>query len=182
MRASFRVHHLYTPRLLFSSINEQTFAYAYSSEYQVFVIDNEGKLLSKMHKKEATRTISQSEKKHIVKELEENISSGGTKWPEGVVEEACNFPSARPFFWRIIIDDLQRLYLWKVKSVLDESKDREFDVFNKEGYFLYQVKIPVLPEIIHEGFLYEIKKNEETGEIFIRRFRIKNWEQIKEGI
>ncbi len=180
--ASFRVSHHYTPRLSFSPIDERTFSYAYSTEYQVFVIDKEGKPLLKIQKKEAPQSISKGEKDRIIEILEESISRGGTKWPEGVLEEACNFPPTRPFFWWAIADDLQRLFIWRVKSVLDESEERKFDVFNKEGYFIYRAKIPVRPEIINKGFLYDIKEDEDTGEVFIRRFRIKNWDQIKEGI
>jgi len=77
---------------------------------------------------------------------------------------------------------LQRIFLWKVKSVLDKSEGNEFDVINKEGYFLYRAKIPVMPKIIRKGFLYDIKEDEETGEISIRRFKIKNWDQIKVSI
>jgi hypothetical protein len=180
--ASFRFRHQYTPRLSFSPIDEETFSYAYSTEYQVFVIDKEGKLLLKIQKKEVPHSISQSEKERIIEILEESISGRGIKWPKGVLEEACNFPSSRPFFRRIIVDDMQRLFLWRVKSVLDEGEEREFDVFNKKGYFIYRAKIPVRPEIINKGFLYDKKEDEETGEVFIRRFRIKNWNQIKEGI
>jgi hypothetical protein len=182
MTASFRVGHIYTPRLYFSPIDGQTFLYAYSTEYKVYVIDKDGKLMLKIQKNEAPNSISISEKKYIIEQLAENISRSGTKWPEGVLEEACNFPPSRPFFRRIIVDDMQRLFIWRVKSVLDESEEREFDVFNKEGYFIYRVKIPVRPEIINEGVLYDIKEDKETGEVRIRRFRIKNWGQIREGI
>lgn len=182
MTASFRVRHHYTPRLLISLVNDQTFSYAYSPDYQIFIVDNKGKLLLKIQKKEDSCSISQSEKKYIIKQLEESIFRSGRKWPEGVLEEACQFPSKRPFYWRITVDNLQRLFLCKIKSVLDKSRTREFDIFNKEGYFLYRAEIPVLPEIIHNGFLYNIKEDEETGGVFIRRFRIKNWEQIKERI
>jgi len=136
----------------------------------------------KIQKKEAPHSISQREKERIIEILEESISRSGAKWPEGVLEEACDFPPTRPFFWWAIADNVQRLFIWRVKSVLDESEEREFDVFNKEGYFIYRAKIPVRPEIINKGFLYDIKEDEDTGEVFIRRFRIKNWDQIKEGI
>ncbi len=174
--------HNYTPRLSFSPIDGQTFSYAYSTDYQIFVIDKDGKLLLKIQKKEAPQSISQGEKERIIEMLEESISRGGTKWPKGVLEEACNFSPARPFFWRILADDRQRLFIWRVKSVLEGSKGNEFDVFNKEGYFIYRAKIPVRPEIINNSFLYDIKEDNETGEVFIRRFRIKNWDQLKEGI
>jgi hypothetical protein len=180
--ASFRLSHHYTPRLSFSPIDGRTFSYAYSTEYKLFVIDKDGKLLLKIQKEGAPHSISQREKERIIEILEESISRSGAKWPKGILEEACAFPPTRPFFWWAIADDMQRLFIWRVKSVLDESEGREFDVFNKEGYFIYRAKIPVRPEIINKGLLYDIKEDEETGEVFIRRFRIKNWNQIKEGI
>lgn len=179
---TFRALHNYTPRLCFSPLNEQAFSYAYSTEYQVFIMDNEGKSLLKIQKKEVPRSISQSEKKHVIERLEESISRSGRKWPDGVLEEACNFPSTRPFFRGIIVDDLQRLFLLRVGSVLDRSEEREFDLFNKEGYYFYCVKIPVLPSIIKKGFLFDIKEDEETGEVRIRRFRIKNWDELKDKV
>jgi hypothetical protein len=182
MKASFRVHHLYTPRLMISRINEKIFSYAYSSDYQIFVIDNDGNLRSSIQKKENFHSISQKEKKRIIEKIGESISRGGTEWPEGVLEKACSFPSMRPFFSRIIVDDMQRLYLWRVKSVLDKSEKQEFDVFSKEGYFLYRAKIAAKPVLINKGYLFDIKEDEETGKISVRRFRIKNWDQIKTGI
>lgn len=131
---------------------------------------------------EFSRLISQREKSRIIKGLEESISLKGREWAEGVLEEACKFPNYRPYFRKIYVDDKQRLYVWHVKSVLDEEGSHEFDLFNREGYYIYRVIIPVLPEIIQNGFIYDINENEETGELRIRRFKIKNWEQIKNGI
>jgi len=177
-----QARHSYTPKLLLSAVDEQAFTYAYSLEYKIFIIDKDGKLLSKIQAEEDSHSISQSEKKHIIGQLMASASRSGQKFPLDVVEETCKFPSIRPFFWEIIVDDLQRIFLWKVKSVLDKSEGNEFDVINKEGYFLYRAKIPVMPKIIRKGFLYDIKEDEETGEISIRRFKIKNWDQIKVSI
>lgn len=179
---AIQARHSYTPKLLLSAVDKQAFTYAYSLEYKIFIIDNDGKLLSKIQAEEDSHSISQSEKKHIIGQLMASASRRGRKFSLDVVEEACNFPSIRPFFWEIIVDDLQRIFLWKVKSVLDKSEENEFDVINKEGYFLYRAKIPVVPKIIRKGFLYDIKEDEETGEISIRRFKIKNWDQIKVNI
>ena len=179
---AIQARHSYTPKLLLSAVDKQAFTYAYSLEYKIFIIDNDGKLLSKIQAEEDSHSISQSEKKHIIGQLMASASRRGRKFSLDVVEEACNFPSIRPFFWEIIVDDLQRIFIWKVKSVLDKSEGNEFDVINKEGYFLYRAKIPVVPKIIRKGFLYDIKEDEDTGEISIRRFKIKNWDQIKVSI
>ncbi len=70
----------------------------------------------------------------------------------------------------------------KARSVLDESGQVELDIFSKDGYYLYKTFLSFNPEIIKIGFLYDIFTSEETGEVKIKRYRIKNWDQIEEGM
>jgi hypothetical protein len=56
-----------------------------------------------------------------------------------------------------------------------------FDVFAADGIYLYRTKLPFRPEVIKAGFLYEIRRNEETGDIKIIRHRVKNWDKMKTG-
>ena len=63
-----------------------------------------------------------------------------------------------------------------------EDVEKTFDVFSKDGYYLYKTVFPFAPFVIKDGFFYTRVVNEDTGEVFVKRFRIKNWEQIKEGI
>jgi len=176
---SFRAIHAYTPELLLTAIDEQTFVYAHNLRYEIFVIDNNCNVISKIQGDEKPQSITRSEKDHIIGQLEEHLSRRGSKWPKGVLEEACDFPSSRPFFRGITTDDLQRLYLWRVKSVLDKSEEQVFDVFSKDGYFIHRIRMGFLPELIKDGHLYDIDEGEDTGEVFIRRYNIKNWDQIK---
>lgn len=184
MTVSFRARHYYTPKLIFSPINGLACSYARSLNYEIYVTDAEGKPLYKIQKKEDSHPITREEKDFVMEELGKSIARSGRSWPEGVLEDACQFPPIRPFFSGMVADDLHRLYLWRLKPLVVGSKDREkeFDVFNAEGYYLYRIRIPVVPEIIQNGLLYEIQENQETGEIRIKRYRIKNWEQIREGI
>ncbi|TET66647.1 MAG: 6-bladed beta-propeller [Candidatus Aminicenantes bacterium] len=178
----FRAYHSYTHRLLLTALDSKTFSYVDTSKYEIFVIDKDGDLISKIQADEKSHSITQSEKDHIIGQLEEKISRSGRKWPKGMLEEACAFPSSRPFFLGMIADDLQRLYLWRVKSVLDESEEQIFDVFSKDGYFIYRIKMAFLPELVKNGYLYNIEDDDDTGEVFIKRYKIKNWKQIKTGI
>jgi hypothetical protein len=82
----------------------------------------------------------------------------------------------------VAADDANRIYVTKRSSVLDQSKIQETDVFSKDGIYLYRARLPFIPEIIMAGSLYEIRKNDETGDIKIIRHKIKNWDQIKKGI
>ncbi len=178
----FRAYHSYTYRLLLTALDSKTFSYVDTSKYEIFVIDKDGDLRFKIQVDEKSHSITQSEKDHIIGQLEEKISRSGRTWPKGVIEEACAFPSSRPFFFGMIADDLQRLYLWRVMSVLDESEEQIFDVYSKDGYFIYRVKMAFLPELFNNGYLYNIEEDDDTGEVFVKRYKIKNWKQIKEKI
>lgn len=178
----FVAFHSYTPHICYSIIDRQNFAYGFPLKYEINITDYSGNLRMKIKKKEEPQSIKQIEKNKIIKELEKNISRGGRKWPEGVLEEACEFPEYRPFFRWICLDDKQRLIVWRVKSVLDEEESYEFDLYSRDGYYLYRVVIPVLPEIIQRGFVFDIMEDKETGEVRVRRFKVKNWDQIKEDI
>jgi hypothetical protein len=81
-----------------------------------------------------------------------------------------------------LIDDKERIYIKKVKPVLDETGNVEFDVFSPEGYYLYKTILPFSPEIIKNGYLYDLHTTEETGEVTIKRYRVINWHEIAEGI
>ena len=178
----FRAYHSYTHKLLLTALDSKTFSYVDTSRYEIFVIDKDGDLISKIQTDEKSHSITQGEKVHIIEQLEESLSRRGRKWPKGVLEEACDFPSSRPFFFGMIADDLQRLYLWRVMSVLDESEEQIFDVYSKDGYFIYRIKMAFLPDLIKSGYLYNIEEDDDTGEVFVKRYKIKNWNQIKTGI
>lgn len=179
---SFRALHAYTPGLLLTAIDEQTFVYTQTLRYEIFVIDNNCNVILKIQADEKPQSITRSEKDHIIGQLEEHLSRRGSKWPKGVLEEACDFPSSRPFFRGIATDDLQRLYLWRMKSVFDKSEEQVFDVFSKDGYFIHRIRMGFLPNLIKDGYLYNIEADDDTGEVFIKRYKIKNWKQIKEEI
>jgi hypothetical protein len=178
----FRAYHSYTYRLLLTALGSKTFSYVDTSKYEIFVINQDGDLISKIQADEKSQSITQSEKNHIIGQLEERIARSGRTWPKGVLEEACAFPSSRPFFGGMIADEFQRLYLRRVKSVLDESEQQTFDVYSKDGHFIYRIKIDFFPELFKNGYLYNIEENDETGDVFIKRYKIKNWLQIKKGI
>jgi hypothetical protein len=178
MRMSFGIGHLYNQRLYFSPTVNNKHLYAHSSEYCLFQVNFEGDLELIIKKEEPLHPISQKEKNKIY----EGFSDLEEKWPRGVVQEAVQFPSYRPYFNGIATDDRGRIYVRRVKPVLDESKEVEFDIFSKDGYYLYKTNLPFTPAVIKNGYFYEYYSSEETGEVKIKRYKVKNWEQIIEGI
>ena len=98
------------------------------------------------------------------------------------VEKACNFKKSRPFFNNIFSDFKGNLYVSRLKSVLSKEKSTELDLYNVEGYYLYKVKIPFseFEGVIKDGYIYKTKFDKE-GEYFqVKRYKIKNWDQLKE--
>lgn len=69
-----------------------------------------------------------------------------------------------------------------MRSVLDDTDLYTFDIFNREGYYLYRTQLPFVPEIIRDGYLYDINRSEETEITQIKRYRIDNWASLKDGI
>jgi len=61
-----------------------------------------------------------------------------------------------------------------------------FDLFNREGYYLYKIIIPISSpafiKILKDGYLYYGKIDEDSGYVRIYRSKVKNWIQIEEGI
>lgn len=174
--------HAYTPRLHFAVLGPNRYVYGYASEYLLHVIDNEGKPILKIRKEDIPVPITQKDKEYIITSACESLERRKIPISKKLVEETVHFEKHRAFFKKIITDDRDRLYVQRVKSVFDESGAFDFDIFSRDGYCLYRVRLPFSPEIIDNGRVYDIHTNEETGDVRIKRYKITNWDQIKTGI
>lgn len=159
--------------LFMASLNGNTFIYGYSKEYKISVVDENGRILFNFTKDEPYLRISEREKSERRKK-HKNL-------PESLLK-SVQFPSHRPFFNRIMCDNQARIYIMKMKSVLDNKYPLEIDIFSKDGYYLYKTEISLDPYEIKEGYLYTKMSSKEKGEELIKRFKIRNWNQIKEGV
>jgi len=178
MISRFSITHTYNPSLYFAFSNDEQLFSGNSSEYIFSQINLEGEVELIVKKEESFHPISQKEKDKIFEGLSQLVE----QWPKEVVEEAVQFPVHRPFFDRILTDDRGRIFIRRVKPVLDESKNVEFDIFNKEGYYLHRAILPLSPEIIQNGYFYDLFTSDETGEVKIKRYKVLNWNQIAESI
>ncbi len=179
---NIKVYHEYNYWPYLYPINGQKFIYAYPFEYKMFKMSNEGELELIIEKKESPKSISSKEKRSIVERIEEHTSRRGRRFPRELVENACQFPPHRPFFNRILVDDKERIYVRRVDSILDKSEVIRFDIFGEDGYYLYKTKLPFTPEIIRKGHIYDIYYSEELDDIEIKRYKVKNWSDIKSSL
>ena len=167
------VLHFYSNRLAMCAVNPSAFCYGFSSEYKIYVADGRGETIRTIEKFEEPVPISKEEKEATVKDGKGIYATIGPEKGEGVV-----FPSHRPYFARIFADDRGRIYVLKRPSILDQEETKEFDVFGANGSYIYRIKLPFFPALIKAGFLYEVRTDEETGEITIVRHKITNWEKF----
>ena len=147
--------------LFISTIGKQDLVYGYSKEYELNMVDSEGDLLLRIRKEEPYQNFSAKEKQ-----------KGGKG----------KFPEHKPFFYSILTDSQARIYAQRNNPDPSENLERRFDIFSRDGYYLYKTTCPLTPYVIKNGFFYTQVVNDETGEVFVKRFRIKNWGHIKDGI
>ena len=133
--------------------------YGYSEKYDLSVIDKNGQLLYKITKEEPFRKFPAAKRRRL-KEM--------------------NLGDFQPFYYSIFSDNKGRIYVQTNKTWREEDvKLKEVDIFSKDGYFLYKTTLPRDTYVIKNGYLYalEVRDNE-----IVKRFKIKNWNRIKEGI
>jgi hypothetical protein len=140
--------------------NDGNLIYGYSKQYELDVINSDGNPLLKIRKEEPFQNFTAEEKRE----------AGSARLPEH-----------KPFFYSIFSDGQGRIYARKNHPDPTEHVERRFDIFSKDGYYLYQATCPFHPYVIKNGFFYAQFVNDDTGEVFVKRLKIKNWDQIKTG-
>jgi len=173
----------YSPSLYFYPLNKDSGIYGVSSEYKLFVIKSTGEISYRIDKDEKLQTTSKKEEdEYVKKQLERRRARGGSiQWSEGDLRKLYKFAKYKPFYTNIFMDDEGHLFLPKPKSVLDPEKDTSFDLFNQEGYYLHKIKIhEIRLEVIKKGFIYTYRTDPDSGYYKVERYRIKNWDQVKD--
>jgi hypothetical protein len=154
---------------------EDSLFYGYSLDYKIHVVDGEGRELIAFSKAEKSQGITGEEADLTRKE-------GIWAWfGQGDRKTApLDLPDHRPYFSRFYSDDLGRLYVIRFRPITEKDvTSSEIDVFSKDGYYLYRMTWPFVPQVIKGGFLYEVRQDEEAGLTKVIRHRIKNWDDFR---
>jgi len=165
----------YEDDLFIYRVNNDTFIYGHSKKYELIAVDKAGNALFMIRKDESPIKITKNERERIKNRIKEGIMMQGHYVPEISIK----FPDYKAHFYSIITDDKSRIYVRKNPVARESNTNHEYDVFNKEGLYLYKINSDHYPEVIKDGYVYTIVVNEETGLEQIKRYRIKNWNQIK---
>jgi hypothetical protein len=151
-------------------IDQDRFVYGYSKSYELNIIDRKGTLLYVV-RKDAPKPKFTSEEESLYKTI---------KFP---------VPEFKPYYYSVFTDSKGRIYVQTNKAEdgirgygpIDRA-EKEVDIFSPEGYYLYRAVLPPNTKVIKDGYLYSFDLNEEEAIEYIKRFKIKNWNLLKEGI
>lgn len=167
--------HWYSGNLSYCPRPDDSLCFGFSLDYKVHVVDREGRQMFAFSKAEKSQGIS-GEEADLTRE------KGIWAWfGQGDPKTApLNMPDHRPYYTRFYSDDLGRLYVVRFRPITEKDvKTSDIDVFSKDGYYLYRMTWPFVPQVIKGGFLYEVRQDEEAGLTRIIRHRIKNWGDLK---
>ena len=165
--------HYYSNRICFTPVSADSFVYGFSDEYKIYFADADGKPTLVMTKTEKPQAISAKEK--------EETRANGIYAVVGSnnLDEGVFFPDHRPFFSRLMADDLGRIYVIRINSILEKDGPIRVDVFSGEGIYLYRMTWTSRPAAIRAGFFYEVRQDPETSEYLVIRHKIANWAALK---
>ncbi len=172
----------YSPESFFCPLSDELGIYGHSDEYRLWVVNSTGEVVYIIEKMEKRQPTSNKEESEYVKERIDRMNEqGNIQWSAGDLKKMYKFAKYKPFFSSIKTDDTGHIFLQKPKSVVKSEEDTYFDFFNKEGYYLYRVKIrEVNPRVIKNGCIYTFRTDPDTDYYKVERYRITNWDQIKD--
>ena len=179
---TFKAYHQYNYWPYIYPVDANSFVYAYPSDYKIYITESDGGLRMVLEKEAVPIPISREEKESIMNGIESRAGERGIKLTKEVLEAACQFPPHRPFFHRILVDERGRIYVREARSVLERSEGVLFDVFGKDGFYLYRLELPFTPEVIHKGYCYDVFTSAETGGVRIKRYSFNGYDRLKTGI
>jgi hypothetical protein len=164
------VKHGYENEAMISVIDARAFLWAMSQDYVLNVVDSQGNLSYKIQKQEPVEPFSNKEKDKILSQFNPRV------------REKMELPKYKPFLKKVFADNEGRIYVQRVRSPLDDKGEYLCDVFSKEGHCLYRARFAVEPTIIKNGFLYSVVREQDTSYQLVKKYRIKNWNQIEKEI
>jgi len=152
-------------------VNGQHVVYGYSKEYELNVVDLEGNLVAKIKKDVPYQDFTDQEEE-LYRDTE--------------------LPEHKPFFYSLFTDSEGRIYVLpnRFQPIYDAKtnsykyvKGLDHDVFSKDGYFLYKTTLnqDLFPWVIKDGYYYSRETSEDREYDLVKRYKIKNWDEIKTG-
>lgn len=156
----------FAPTFLFSHYGEHS-AIAVSDNYEITLLDNEGKTVRIIKRDVDPLRIEKKERDYFARDIESICRQRG--WPKSVNRKILKIiPKEKTFFDRILLNN-QYVFVFRIKKdITQEDSSIPVDVFSIEGNYLETTAIDNKPVFISEKHMYFVKSDEE-GNIFLVR-------------
>ena len=158
------------PGLLFDVAEENNIIWAISSEYELIILNSEGKTTKKIVKDYVPVEITEDDKKEII------FNRYGTETPpeeRNIVFPKYFYPINGNSNIGISTDEKGNIFVRTYEKAPDRS-GYYYDVFNPEGHFITKAHLkaaPDLPIIWKKNKLYTIETDEEGYQV-IKRYKV----------
>jgi hypothetical protein len=174
----------YEHRLYLFTSNDGKGIYAHSFQYRIYILNTLGNLSHVIEVDKHPESITKKEKENQIENYLKRRKQLPIEEPlsRSEVKKAYIFPEFKPYFKGFNRDDKCRIYVRMFKLYNPKDSSEKFDVFSREGYYIYRVNMKIFPNIIDNGYIYNIEHEQETGYTKIKRYKIKNWNQIRKSI
>ena len=159
------VYHEYMEDVYFVPVLNSQLCFGRNTDYKLYISDLEGNVDKVIDVAETSWKINSSELKIFRDKYGEDFRE-------------LKFPATRPFFRSLLSDEKGRIYVVRVNPVGPEKKNVTMDIFNKYGQYFYRVSLRYFPEIIKNGMVYVIDRNDPDC-LKIKKLIIKNYSALK---
>ncbi|MEE9389987.1 MAG: 6-bladed beta-propeller, partial [Candidatus Aminicenantaceae bacterium] len=147
--SAFWITHGYEYDALLSKVDSNTFVYGHSKKYELVAVDKSGKTLFIIRKDESPKKITKTERDRITNKEIRHIRESGDQ----ISDLSLEFPDYNPYFYSIITDDISRIYVRKNPVSRESKANHVYDLFNKEGLYLYKIHLNYYPDVIKNGYI-----------------------------
>jgi 6-bladed beta-propeller len=146
----------FTPSIEWRLARDGTYWAGLTGEYRIFQLSWAGDTLRSIRREYDPLPVTSSDVAEARENLKDFIDAGGKP-------DWSRIPSHKPAFEDFVLDDAGNLWVQVVAAEGDEQ--RLFDVFDAEGRYLGEVRVPFPvefypPPVIRAGYLYAITRDE----------------------
>jgi len=159
-RMETALYHSFAFKILLAQRGPRNYVVGYSREYRLEIRDEHDRPVLQITKEGPPPSFSKNELRRL-KDL--------------ICQEH------KPYFYRLLSDDRNRIYA-VIDDPVEAASRLRCDVFGKDGGYLYRSEIPRGTRVIKGGYLFALASDgpDDDWTAFMR-YRIKNWDRILEA-
>jgi hypothetical protein len=153
-----------TDRFVYDLIQGDQLAWAYTTRYEIQIMNLDGKMIKKIVKDYEPITITEKDKRGII---EERYGEEGP--PQGMILE---FPTHFYPIYSIVVDEKGQFYVRTHKK--DSKGNYSIDVFNSEGIYSAKFSLPAADtlSVVKQDKLYCLVEENEEGIPQVKRYAL----------